>query len=142
MSEIMSTFGRPVSSASDQGVPVAYIPLEDILGSGDWMDSEEYARVVGPVVEAGGDVAFVCRGGVRSRLAAEVAEGRDGVEGALNFEGGQEVSERGENNDTHPPFPAEGFPGCEPRRGGREREVTATNKETTFTTQHTRLQPR
>ena len=64
-----------------------------ILADDGWMDTTEYIDIVEPVLEGGGEAVFICRGGVRSRLAAEVAEGRDGVR-AVNFVGGQEAWER------------------------------------------------
>ncbi|GMI03992.1 hypothetical protein TrLO_g256 [Triparma laevis f. longispina] len=98
MGEIMQTYGRPIDAYVD-GEParctdeyVKYVPLDDVL-SGEWLDFEDDDFEVEynfekPKAGEGLPIAFICRGGVRSKMAMEAAREK-GIE-AVNFLPGAE----------------------------------------------------
>ena len=81
MKEIIETFGKTIDQyvGDDAASSIKYVHLDDILSS-EWLDqdSEDFQEAYSfphPIDDASAEtsIVFICRGGMRSKLAAEVA---------------------------------------------------------------------
>ncbi|GMI33850.1 hypothetical protein TrCOL_g13223 [Triparma columacea] len=93
MEEIRATYGRPIDAylepeelSSEEAIK--YVHLDEIT-SGEWLESspedfEEEFNFPHPLHNNNKTIVFICRGGVRSKLACEVAR-QQGVGNVANY---------------------------------------------------------